>query len=1008
MRVAFADCGDERKPCRYNKWVGVMGTGRARVARSLSPRVEARALQCARLHNLTRCRGLSARLNWPAHLLSDFAFPDFASQGFFVNALAGLPDGLPFRPLGLVLALAVMLQACATPAPTASAAAKTTTTEKANTRAVPAPVAGAAPPAQAAAGAAAAASGAASGVAGAPAARPDPAAPRPFDDVVKGATQQPGFVPIWRKDDKIWLEIPAERLDQPFLLSVNVAGSVGERGLYASQMGPSWLATFRKIGTNQMQLIALNAAFVSSTAGMKPAVEQGFSHSLLGSAAIASAPHPQRKSVLIDAGFLLTDIPGYSTRIEAAFRMPYSLDRGNSFFEKTRVSDEMTTVNARVHFATSRIPAPPLTPSPVPTPPPPSTTPDARSMFVGFVYSFTKLPDEPMAPRKTDPRLGHFFKSVTDLGTDLKANPRVHYVSRWRLEKRDPQAEMSEPKQPIVYWLDKNIPPRYRKSVEAGVLEWNKAFERIGFKNAIVVRHQPDDAEWDNMDARHASIRWFVGADVGFAVGPHHGDPRTGEIIDADIGMSDVFGRSARRFVVEDVAATPLGTHSHTHAHHDAYCNYARENAAEMNFALDVLEARGDMAPDSPEAEAFVQAVIKDTVMHEVGHTLGLKHNFKGSTVVPRDKLQDKDFTEKNGISGSVMDYNAYNIALRGEKQGALNNTTLGPYDYWAIEYAYKPIAPADEATELARIASRSTDPLLAYADDADAGGIPGNDGIDPLVNRFDLGDDPLAYYVRRLQLSRELWQRVQERGAQPGDEAVRQRRILLSGFRQLSRASELVGKYVGGMYTVRDLPGTTRRAAYAPVEPARQREALKFLAEGVFNADSFRFKPEFIASLAPDYNEWDRGGPVSIPSAVLQVQTVAMDRLLSPGTASRLLDLPSFVPDANPRNIISLAEVYGTLQGAVWSELKSGREIDRLRRNLQREHLKRVQNLLVRGSAALPPDALSLMRMQAVELQSQLKRASTNGRLSVESRAHLQDSLSQLTEALRASMIRS
>jgi hypothetical protein len=919
-----------------------------------------------------------------------------------VNATSA---GLPFRPLGLALALTLMLQACATPAPDSSKA-KTTTPEKANTAAVPAPVAAGR------AAAPSAAASAASGVAGAaPSPRPDPSAPKPFDEVVKGATQQPGFVPIWRKDDKIWLEIPAERLDQPFMLSANVASSVGERGLYASQMGPSWLATFRKIGTNQMQLIALNTNFVSSTGAMKLAVEQAFSHSLLGSAAIASAPHPQRKSVLIDAAFLLTDIPGYSTRIEQAFRMPYALDRGNSYFEKTRVSDEITTVSARVHFATSRLPAPPLVPSPVPAPPPPSTTPDARSMFVGFVYSFTKLPDAPMAPRKTDPRLGHFFDVVTDLGTDLKANPRVHYINRWRLEKRDPAAALSEPKQAIVYWLDKNIPPKYRKSVEAGVLEWNKAFEKIGFKDAIVVRQQPDDAEWDNMDARHASIRWFVGADVGFAIGPNHSDPRTGEIIDADIGMSDVFARSSRRFYVEDTGATPakapLFAPAGRHAH-GAYCNYAQEAAAEMDFALDLLEARGDIAPDSPEAEAFVQAVIKDTVMHEVGHTLGLKHNFKGSTVVSRDKLLDKDYTEKNGISGSVMDYNAYNIALRGEKQGAMNNTTLGPYDYWAVEYAYKPIAPADEAAELARIASRSTDPLLAYADDADAGGISGNDGLDPLVNRFDLGDDPLAYYVRRLQLSRELWQRVQERTPQPGDEATRQRRVLMSGFRQLGRATELVGKYVGGMHTVRDLPGTTRRAAYVPVEPAKQREALKFLADGVFNADSFRFKPEFIASLSPDYNEWERGGPVSVPSAVLQVQTVVMDRLMSPGTASRLLDLPSYVPAANQRNIISLAEVYGTLQGAVWSELNTGREIDRLRRNLQREHLKRVQALLVRGSAALPPDALSLMRMNATELQAQLKRASTNGKLSVESRAHLQDSLSQLTEALRATMLRS
>ena len=202
----------------------------------------------------------------------------------------------------------------------------------------------------------------------------------------------------------------------------------------------------------------------------------------------------------------------------------------------------------------------------------------------------------------------------------------------------------------------------------------------------------------------------------------------------------------------------------------------------------------------------------------------------------------------------------------------------------------------ADETAELARIASRSTDPLLSYGDDADAGGSPGNEGVDPRINRFDLGDDPLAYYQRRLQLTRELWQRVQDRGARPGDEALRQRRVLLSGFRRLGSAADLVGKYVGGMYSVRDLPGTTGRPSYTPVDPAKQREALQFLAKGLFNADSFRFKAEFLSNLAPDYDEWNRGGLVSIPTAVLQVQGAALDRLMSAGTASRLLDLPSYV----------------------------------------------------------------------------------------------------------------
>ena len=905
-------------------------------------------------------------------------------------------------PAGLSLVLSgLLLQGCVTTVQPASPPVV-----------VIAPAGAASAPVSAAAAAAAASAASAPG---ATVVRLDPAAPKPFDEIIKGATRQDGFVPVWRKDEKTWLEIPVERLDQPFMLSINISNSIGERGLYASQMGPQWLASFRKIGSNLIQLVALNTNYVGTTPAMQASVEQAFSNSLLGAAAIVSAPHPQRKSVLVDANFLLSDMPGYSTAIETAFRLPFALDRGNSYFEKIRVTDDLTTLNARMHFATSRLPAPPLVPSPVPSPTPPQTTPDPRSMFIGYVYNFAKL-GEPMAPRKTDPRLGHFFDVVTDLTTDTKANPRLHYVTRWRLEKKDPQAELSEPKQPIVYWLDKNIPVQYRGAVEAGVLEWNKAFERIGFKNAIVAKQQPDDADWDNMDARHASIRWFTGADVGFAIGPSHSDPRTGEIIDADIGMSDVFGRGARRFLVEDVGRAQASAASFPSPAFAAwskfggadYCNYAQEAAAEMDFAMDLLEARGEIAPDGPEADAFVQSRIKDVVMHEVGHTLGLKHNFKASTVVSRSQLQDKGFTESKGISGSVMDYNAYNLALAGEKQASLNNTTLGPYDYWAIEYAYKPVAPADEAAELARIAGRSTDPLLAYSDDAEAGGQRGNDGIDPLVNRFDLGDDPLAYYEKRLLLSRELWQRVQDRTPQPGDEAIRQRRVLLSGFQQLNRAADLVGKYVGGMNTVRDLPGSTNRPAYAPVAPAKQRDALQFLAKGLFNADSFRFKPQFLAGLSPDYNEWDRGGPVSIPAAVLQVQVTALDRLMSPGTASRLLDLPLYVADANKRNVISLAEVYGTLQGSVWSELKSGSDIDRLRRNLQREHLRRVQSLLIRGAGTLPPDALSLVRMEAVELQGQLRGAVNSPKLSIESRAHLQDSLSTLNEALKASMLRS
>ena len=846
------------------------------------------------------------------------------------------------------------------------------------------------------------------------AARPDPSVPKPFDVVIKGATREDGFIPIWRKDDEVWLEIAPERLNQPLMLSLSLANAVGERGLYANQMVSDGQAELRLVGRT-LQLLARNTAFrATGDAAMARTVRESFSDSLVAATPLASAPHPEHKSVLVDASFLIGDLPGISTQLEAAFRLPYGLDRKNSSIEKARSSERSLAMTLQLHFATPRIPAPPATPLPptAPRPTPPSATPDPRSFFIGLAVNLAALPDKPMTTRPADPRIGHFATSFVELGNDLKPNPRVHYVNRWRLEKKDPAATLSEPVKPITYWLDRNIPARYRATVTAGILEWNNAFEKIGFKNAVVVKQQPDDASFDTLDVEHASIRWFTGADVGFARGPSVVDPRTGEILDADIAMSDVFGRGARRFISEDVghpgiAQSPaLGQHGSA-GQADDFCSYAVDAAVERSFAYDLLDARGELAPDSPEAEAFVQAQIKDTIMHEVGHTLGLKHNFRSSTVITREQLKDKAFTDSHAITGSVMDYNAHNIALEGEPKANMNVVTLGPYDYWAIEYAYKPIEPAGEAAELATIGARHTEPLLAYADDADAGGFRGILGLDPRDNRFDLGDDPLAWTKKRLALSRELWQRLQERGPRAGDDPLRLRRSMLSGFRQLGRAPEIAAKYVGGMYTERDLPGEGQRPAYRPVEPERQREALQFLTTGLFSVDSFRFKPEFLTSVGTDYNEWQRPTPVSLPSAVLALQKQALDRLLSGGTAQRVLELPYYLKPEQRKGAFSLNEVYATLQSAMWSELGTGGDIEALRRNLQREHLRQLQALLTRGAPGLPADALSLLRLNAGELQVALKKAVARGGLSVETRAHLQDSLGTLTEALRATMSR-
>jgi hypothetical protein len=364
---------------------------------------------------------------------------------------------------------------------------------------------------------------------------------------VRGAAHLPGFLSLYQKEEKVWIELRPDQFDRPLFMSVNMPNGIGERGIYGSQMGASQVVVFHRVG-NLVQMIAKNTDYGAK--GGTPqalAVQQAFSDSLLAIAPVVSSPHPQSKSILVEANALLFgDIMAMTTRLEAAFRMTYVMDARNSSFLTIRSDEGMTGFQVNAHYFTPRIRRPPrCAAGPAAVPHPPTTLPDPRSMFLGFYYSFMPLPAQAMHGRRADDRIGHFVSTSQDYSDDVTPTTAVHLVERWRLEKQDPAAPLSEPKQPIVYWIDANVPEKYRESVKQGVLAWNEAFERIGFKDAIVVKQQTEADRFDTMDARHASIRWFVGSDVGFAIGPSQVDPRSGEILDADIGMSDV-SRAAR------------------------------------------------------------------------------------------------------------------------------------------------------------------------------------------------------------------------------------------------------------------------------------------------------------------------------------------------------------------------------------------------------------------------------------------------------------------------------
>ena len=844
--------------------------------------------------------------------------------------------------------------------------------------------------------------------------------PQPFAEVTKDAKSTAGYFPVWTKDEKTWLEIPADRLDQPFFFGGSLASGLGERGFWPGLTGAApRMAVLRRVGSN-IQLVARNLQN-RAPAGtpLSRAVEESYSDSLIAVAPLAAAPHPERKSLLVDAFVLLGgDIPGTLTQLEATYRLPYAQDRANSSIERVRTDADSTSVTVRSHFALARLPAPPVfapgapPPNPAALPNPPRVVPDARSLFLSYTYNLAPLPAEPMKTRVADQRVGFFTTPYNDLSDDNSGDRRTHLVRRWRLEKKDPAAAVSEPKTPIRVVMDRNIPERWRTAVGEGILEWNKAFERAGFKSAIAVEQQAADADWTSLEgSRVLAVRWFALEGPGAtAVGPSQSDPRTGEMLRGAAIIPENWARLERSRVREVLPAFPTQpAFAAFGAGAESQCNYAENALDEITFGAELLNLRGELDPKSPQGERYIAQALKDVTMHEVGHALGLRHNFRASVGINRAQLRDPKFTAEQGISNSVMDYNGLNLPLAGETTADYQMLSLGAYDYWAIEYGYKEIPAATERQELTRIAARGeTDPRLAYASDEDVG------GIDPLVNQRDLGDDPLAHAQRQIKLAHELWKREQARRLPADDDLTQSRRNLQRGLAFVASAVPVAAKHVGGVVTTRALAGS-QQPLLKPVDVVKQREALELVLGEVFNSASFRFDPTFMSRLGVD--QFDRNSAstdFSLAEAVLGIQRNALDAMMADGLAVRLADAETKVAD--PKALLSYAEVQSRLSAAAWSELsakggKAGKtgtgEIDSLRRNLQREHLRRLAGGILRPTSAVAADVRAVHRQTALTLQSRLKAALSVGGWSPTAGAHLADSLALLSEALKAPLTR-
>ncbi|MGC4037863.1 MAG: zinc-dependent metalloprotease [Chitinophagaceae bacterium] len=567
---------------------------------------------------------------------------------------------------------------------------------------------------------------------------------------------------------------------------------------------------------------------------------------------------------------------------------------------------------------------------------------DPRYVRIRVQHSFIEVPDNDFTSRKDDSRVGYF----TQLTTDQTSNNPVPYkdkINRWFLKKKDPGAAISEPTEPIVYWIENTTPLEYRETILEAGLKWNEAFEKAGFKNAIQMKIMPDTATWDPSDIHYNVIRWVASAQPAYgAIGLNFVNPRTGQILGADITIEWATGSFTP--VIDELynnanSAEATAANNNAATDYNNNCSLAKEMKAEFVSGITALEAAG-ASPE--EIKEMHKQFLTYLIMHEMGHTLGLNHNMKSSQMLSPTEVNNKEITRKIGMLGSVMDYPAVNIALDKTKQGDYYTTKAGPYDLWAIEYGYTPFSETEENNGLKKILSRSNDPKLAFGNDGDDMRSPGK-GMDPRVNVFDLTNDAVSYAEDRLKLINGLMGKLKEKYVKPGNSyaEIRSRYGYLNN--QRSQMISAVSRYIGGVYIDRSFPEQEPSGKpYTPVPINIQKKAMGLLAKYVFAPNAFDADTPVFPYLQVQrrgFNQNSAGDDYRITTTFLSNQMSAISHILNSATLQRITNSRLY------GNQYSVADVMNDLVKAIFDADMKGNV------NVYRQYL---QTTFVQSTASI------------------------------------------------------
>ena len=611
---------------------------------------------------------------------------------------------------------------------------------------------------------------------------------------------------------------------------------------------------------------------------------------------------------------------------------------------------------------------------------------DQRSFNFKIRHSFVKAPENNFKPRYADPRIGYFTEYHHDM-TSLSATPYRDVITRWHLEKKDKSAALSEPVEPITWWIENTTPKQFRQTIKDAVLAWNKAFEAAGFKNAVAVKVQPDDAKWEAGDLRYNVLRWTSSPQPVFSgYGPSFADPRTGQILGADI-MLEFAGLGRRlhmRRIYEPASLTANGVFNKRALNESSLYNTAQ-------FGVNALLAQ---SATDVEVDEFVKSFLYYLVLHEVGHTLGLNHNMRASQLWDNDKVHDKSLTESRGLTASVMDYPSINFAPKGVEQGQYYTSTPGAYDVWAIEYGYSPALddPAAEKERLAKLLQKSSQPELAFGNDADDMRQPGK-AIDPYVNIYDMSNEAVKYASDRLSLLQSLKKDLRKNLAKDGESYQALTDGYISLHQEYARNLDVISRYIGGVSVDRSFHGQKGAKQPFTVVPAeKQKEAMQALAEYAFAPGVFKSSESLLSHLQQQRRGFDFYLVTEDPKLhemVLGMQKRVLDHLLHRSVMNRINDSALY------GNEYKLDQVLAELTDAIFED-DARKNVESFRQNLQVEYVNRLIGIFKK------PDGhhhinQSLSRYYLTQIKKMLKTRGNN----VASTAHKEQLIYLIDKAL-------